>query len=130
MTTEVTFSARTVIPEIPGVEEAYLGLLPATEFLRLIENDNNEVLTSLFYDNVRHWQEWNPVNSEMRETLSSADKARFFPLLNNGVTIVARRIHPTANKFLLEDYQVVNGCQTSYVLHECRDALTDDVMVP
>lgn len=128
--TEVVFSERTVIPEIPGVEQAYLGLLPASQFLRLVENDNNEMLTSLFYDNVRHWQEWNPVNSEMRETLSSTDKARYFPLLNNGVTIVARRVHPTGNKFLLEDYQVVNGCQTSYVLHECREGLDDDVMIP
>jgi hypothetical protein len=128
--TEVVFSERTVIPEIPGVEQAYLGLLPASQFLRLVENDNNEVLTSLFYDNVRHWQEWNPVNSEMRDTLSSLEKARYFPLLNNGVTIVARRVHPTGNKFLLEDYQVVNGCQTSYVLHECRAGLTDEVMIP
>jgi hypothetical protein len=130
LATEVLFSERTVIPEIPGVEQAYLGLLSAREFLRLIENDNDEVLTSLFYDNVRHWQEWNPVNSEMRETLSSPDRARYFPLLNNGVTIVARRLRPTGNKFLLEDYQVVNGCQTSYVLHECRVGLGDDVMVP
>ena len=128
--TEIVFSARTVIPEIPGVEQAYLGRLPASQFLRLVENDNHEVLTSLFYDNVRHWQEWNPVNSEMRETLSAPERARYFPLLNNGVTIVARRVHPTANKFLLEDYQVVNGCQTSYVLHECRAGLTDEVMVP
>ncbi len=128
--TEIVFSERTVIPEIPGIEQAYLGLLPASQFLRLVENDNEEVLTSLFYDNVRHWQEWNPVNSEMRETLCTPEKARYFPLLNNGVTIVARRIHPTGNKFLLEDYQVVNGCQTSYVLHECRAELTDDIMIP
>jgi hypothetical protein len=128
--TEVVFSDRTVIPEIPGVEQAYLGLLSAHQFLRLIENDSEEVLTSLFYDNVRHWQDWNLVNTEMRETLSSPEQARYFPLLNNGVTIVARRVHPTGNKFLLEDYQVVNGCQTSYVLHECRAGLGDDVMVP
>jgi len=128
--TEVLFSERTVIPEIPGVEQAYLGLLSAPQFLRLVENDNKEVLTSLFYDNVRHWQEWNLVNSEMRDTLSSPERARYFPLLNNGVTIVARRVQPTGNKFLLEDYQIVNGCQTSYVLHECRAELGEDVMVP
>jgi hypothetical protein len=130
ITTEILFPERTVIPEIPEVEQAYIGLLPAPQFLRLIENDNEEVLTSLFYDNVRHWQEWNIVNSEIRDTLSSTDKARYFPLLNNGVTIVARRVQPTGNKFLLEDYQVVNGCQTSYVLHECRAKLSDNVMVP
>ena len=130
VTTEVIFADRTVVPEIPGVEQAYIGLLPASQFLKLVENDNQEVLTSIFYDNVRHWQEWNPVNSEMRDTLGAADSALYFPLLNNGVTIVAKRVHPTANKFLLEDYQVVNGCQTSYVLHECRAHLNDRVMIP
>lgn len=130
ISTEILFSERTVIPEMPGVEQAYLGLLPATEFLRLIENDNQEVLTSLFYDNVRHWQEWNPVNSEIRDTLRDSNMSVYFPLFNNGVTIVAKRLRPTGNKFLLEDYQVVNGCQTSFVLHESRDALSDKVMVP
>jgi hypothetical protein len=130
VSTEIVFADRTVIPEIPGVEQAYMGLLPAGQFLKLIENSNAEVVTSIFYDNVRHWQEWNPVNTEMRETLSAHERAVYFPLLNNGVTIVARRVAPTGNKFLLEDYQVVNGCQTSYVLHESRANLADDVMIP
>lgn len=130
ISTEVIFADRTVIPEIPGVQQAYIGLLPATQFLKLVENDSTEILTSIFYDNVRHWQDWNPVNSEIRETLSTAEQAMYFPLLNNGVTIVAKRVFPTANKFLLEDYQVVNGCQTSYVLHECRAQLADAVMIP
>ena len=30
----------------------------------------------------------------------------------------------------MEDYQIVNGCQTSFVLHECRDSLNERVMVP
>lgn len=46
--TEVTFAERTVIPEMPGIEQAYLGLLPAPQFLKLIENDNEEVLSALF----------------------------------------------------------------------------------
>ena len=33
---EFTFSERTVIPEIPGVSEAYLGLLPAPEFVSIL----------------------------------------------------------------------------------------------
>lgn len=130
ISTEIVFSDRTVIPEMPGVEQAYLGLLPGKEFLKLIENDNQEVLASLFYDNVRHWQDWNPVNTEIHETLINAAKSVYFPLFNNGVTIVAKRVRPTGNKFLLEDYQVVNGCQTSFVLHEARDSITDQVMVP
>jgi hypothetical protein len=96
---EITFAVKTVIPEIPRVQEAYLGLLPALEFLKLIKNDSGEIRTSIFYDNVRHWQEWNAVNKEISETVST-DKKILFPLLNNGVTIVAKRLHSTGNKFV------------------------------
>jgi len=130
ITTEITFSERTVIPEMPGVEQAYIGLLPAPEFLKLVENTNEEILSSIFFDNVRDWQEWNPVNSEMKLTLENSDAKVYFPLLNNGVTIVAKRIHPTGNKFSIEDYQIVNGCQTSYVLYEMRENLSEQVMIP
>lgn len=130
ITTEVTFSERTVIPEMPGVEQAYIGLLPAPEFLKLVQNTNEEILSSIFFDNVRDWQEWNPVNSEMKLTLENSDAKVYFPLLNNGVTIVAKRIHPTGNKFSIEDYQIVNGCQTSYVLYEMRENISEQVMIP
>lgn len=66
--TEITFTDRTVLPDLPGVEQAYIGVLPAQEYLKLIQNNNHEVLTTLFYDNVRHWQEWNLVNKEMKDT--------------------------------------------------------------
>jgi len=129
ISTEITFSDRTVLPELPGVEQAYIGVLPANEFMKLIENENHEVMTSLFYDNVRHWQEWNPVNKEIKETLEDPKQRIYFPLMNNGVTVVAKRVAPTANKFVIEDYQIVNGCQTSYVLHESGTEL-DNVAVP
>jgi hypothetical protein len=127
---EITFSERTVVPDIPGVEQAYLGLLPASEFLKLVENESGDMRSAIFYDNVRHWQEWNDVNKEMRATLSDAGSKVLFPLLNNGITVVARRVNATANRFLVEDYQIVNGCQTSFVLHQCRVLLNERVMVP
>jgi len=130
VTREIVLSERTVIPEIPNVDQAYLGLLPAPEFLKLVQNDGGEILASIFYDNVRHWQEWNAVNAEIKETLENPETKVRFPLMNNGVTIVARSVRPTGNRFTLEDYQIVNGCQTSYVLHECGSTLDDSVYVP
>jgi AIPR protein len=126
----ITFNTRTVIPEVQGVQEAYLGLLPATEFLKLIVSDTGEIISSLFYDNVRHWQELNSVNTEINQTVSNDTTKVLFPLLNNGVTIVARRVQPTGNKFMVEDYQIVNGCQTSFVLYLNRERLDSSVMVP
>lgn len=127
---EFTFSERTTMPEMPGISEAYLGLVPATEFMRLLEDDRGEVIKSLFYDNVRDWQDYNPVNSEMRETLKSDDLRVRFAIMNNGVTIIAKKLRPTGDRFFIEDYQIVNGCQTSHVLFNNRSLLTDKVMVP
>jgi len=127
---EIVFTDRTVLPDLPGVEQAYLGLLPTTEFLKMVENENQEMINSIFYDNVRDWQEWNPVNDSMRQTIEDPTKKCYFPLLNNGITIVARQVIPTGNRFVIEDYQVVNGCQTSYVLHEMREELSKDVFIP
>lgn len=127
---EILFPFRTTLPDLPGVQQAYLGLLPATEFLKLIENENGEIINSVFYDNVRAWQEWNPVNTDIRGTIDDPQKRNYFPLLNNGVTIVARQIIPTGNRFVVADYQIVNGCQTSYVLHETSNKLTAETLVP
>lgn len=127
---EIIFSQKTVLPDILGVEEAYIGILPAPQYLKLIQNDDGEIIHSLFYDNVRHWQGENPVNTEIKNTLMEDSQKVYFPLFNNGVTIVAKRIKATGNKVLLEDYQVVNGCQTSYVLQGEKEKINDDVLIP
>lgn len=127
---EFEFSERTVVPDIPGVSEAYLGLLPTKEFLSLIQDENGEILKGIFYDNVRDWQDYNPVNSEMKETLASDTLRARFALMNNGVTIIAKTLRTTANRFYIEDYQIVNGCQTSHVLFDQQGVLDESVMVP
>ena len=50
--------------------------------------------------------------------------------MNNGVTIIAKKIQPTGEKIVLEDYRVVNGCQTSNILWQYQSLLDDSVMVP
>jgi hypothetical protein len=127
---DFTFSERTVVPEIPGVKEAYLGLLPATEFITLLDDGTGGILKSIFYDNVRDWQEYNPVNAEIRATIEDQAQRARFSIMNNGVTIIAKTLRATGNRFHIEDYQVVNGCQTSHVLFENRQRLDASVVVP
>ena len=40
--------------------------------------------------------------------------------MNNGITIIARDVRTTGNRFHIQDYQIVNGCQTSHVLYDQR----------
>lgn len=127
---EFEFAQRTLVPDVPGVNEAYVGLLPANEFLNLIRDENGEILKGIFYDNVRDWQDYNPVNTEMRDTLASGALRARFALMNNGVTIISKTLRVTGNRFHIEDYQIVNGCQTSHVLFDQSKALDDTVMIP
>ncbi len=127
---EIAFAEKVTLPELEGVQQAYIGVLPLLEYLKLIHNDDEEIIHSLFYDNVRHWQEWNSVNREISETLKSEKQQQYLPIYNNGVTIVAKNIKPTGNMLLLEDYQIVNGCQTSYVIHESKGKVDGAVRVP
>jgi hypothetical protein len=126
---EFTFANRTALPDVPGVKESYLGYVPASEFLKLLRSDSGEIIGTLFDDNVRDWLDYIAVNEDIKDTLISDAKARFV-LMNNGVTLIASDIRPTGNKFLLEDYSVVNGCQTSHVLFDQQGAIDDSVSVP
>ena len=126
---EFIFENRVTIPDVPGVTQAYLGFVPVPELMKIVTDDNGEMIGSLFYSNPRDWQDYNEVNSEIKNTLKSDDKSRFV-LMNNGITIIARDIRPTGNKFVIEDYQIVNGCQTSHVLFEQADKNDKSVAVP
>lgn len=126
---EFLFAKRTTIPEISQVAEAHFGYLPWSEFKRLIIDDSGKLVDGLFFDNVRDWQGYNDVNSDIKATLVSSDKARFV-LMNNGVTIIARSLQATGDKFTIEDYQIVNGCQTTHVLFDARASLDDAVSIP
>ena len=126
---EFIFANKAVVPDVPGVQQAYLGFLPATEFVKIIQDDDGEIISGLFYDNVRDWLDSNEVNTEIVNTLKSDARSRFV-LMNNGITIIARTLQPTGNKFLIEDFSIVNGCQTSHVLFTEKDSITESVMVP
>ncbi len=50
--------------------------------------------------------------------------------MNNGVTIIAKSVRQIGTKFVIQDFQVVNGCQTCHVLWSKREQLDDMVLVP
>ncbi|MFJ6042162.1 AIPR family protein [Brachybacterium paraconglomeratum] len=128
---EFTFANKATLPEIGGVSESYVGVLPLGEFLKIISDpDTGSIRKHIFEDNVRDFQGDNPVNNEMAASLATTAGADRFAVLNNGVTLVARSLKNTANKFIASDYQIVNGCQTSHVLYNGRNSLPDSLGVP
>jgi hypothetical protein len=119
------------LPEINGVSEAYIGFITLSDFLSIVSDDEGELLSSIFYENVRDWQDYTaPVNDEIRETVLSNNKDRFV-IMNNGITMIARTLRALRrDRFQIEDFQIVNGCQTTHVLFDCHDLADNSLLIP
>jgi hypothetical protein len=127
---EFTFPNRIALPEIGHVSESHLGYVPVTDLLSILTDDDGLLMSTAFYENVRDFQgEANPVNAEIASTLAG-DRRSQFPLMNNGVTIIAKSVRQTGTKFVIRDFQVVNGCQTCNVLWSRREQLEETILVP
>lgn len=125
---EFVFDKKVVVPEVAGVTAAYLGFLPATELLKLVCDDDDSIIKSLFYENIRDFLGFNAINQEIADTLDgNSDR---FILMNNGVTMITRILNTTGDKFVIGDFQIVNGCQTTHVLHAQTEKLDATVRVP
>lgn len=124
---DISFKDKVFRENILGVKELYYGLLDGTEFIKLIEDDYGDLRKNIFYENVRDYLgDKNPVNEGIIETLKSTDGQKLFPMLNNGVTIIAKFIKPiSGSTFIVKDYQIVNGCQTSNVIHKYKSFIGD-----
>lgn len=130
-TVEFNFANKVTLPEIGGITESYLGVVPLSEFSKIVaDEETGAIRKQIFYDNVRDFQGENAVNSEMASSLNTPEGRDRFAVLNNGVTLVARSLRNTGNKFMVSDYQIVNGCQTSHVLHYNRAVLPENLDVP
>lgn len=124
---DISFKDRILLENINGVEDAYSGFLDLGEFLKLVEDESGKIRKNIFYENVRDYLgDENPVNQEIIRTICDEQKQPMFPLLNNGITIIAKYIKPIGgNKFIIKDYQIVNGCQTSNVLFKFKHKVKD-----
>lgn len=117
------------LPNIAGIDEAYLAVVRANDFVNnLLLSEDGNLRTQVFEENVRSFLGHdNLVNQSIANTLAS-DSASRFPVLNYGITIVSPDVKLQGTTLHMTNYQIVNGCQTSNVLFENRDAL-GDVMV-
>ena len=127
---EVEFSRTAAFPKIDGVNEAYIGLLSGNEFINLVSTNDGELNRELFYDNVRDFQGHNSVNQEINNTLTNEQLRNAFPLLNNGITIIARSINRTGDNIRISDFQIVNGCQTTHIIFQNKELIGADIFVP
>ncbi len=130
ITKEIIFEKHTILPKIDKVTESYLGILPCSELIKITSDEDGEIIKTIFYDNVRDFQGYNKVNTGIKKSIEEKKYNDKFVLLNNGITIVAKSLNKVGSAFKISEFQIVNGCQTSHVLHNLRDEINNDVFIP
>jgi hypothetical protein len=115
-------------PKAPGIEAGYVITVKARDFIDQILSDKNGRLRQrIFEENVRDFIGLDgEINSEMSATIQDENKQKRFGILNNGVTIISPDIRVVGLEIYMRDFQIVNGCQTSNVLFENREHVTED----
>ncbi len=127
------FPRNVVMPPNDNVEEAYIGYLNADQILKMVtiygeDGSVVDINKSVFFDNIRDFDEGSKINLEIMRTLDQ-DEGSDFVFRNNGITVVAKSITRTGDDFRIEDYQIVNGCQTSNIIFRKREE-AEKIYVP
>lgn len=130
---KLNFPKAVTMPNHEKVDEAYIGYVSATEVLEIALGEPDQegvshVNRSLFYDNVRDFNPDSEINKSIISELKSGDNSSFV-FKNNGITVVSKNIERKGDIFNLEDYQIVNGCQTTNILAHAREYV-ENIFVP
>lgn len=130
---KINFPKAITMPTHEKVDQAYIGYVPASEILEIALGDPDQdgvrhINRSLFYDNVRDFNPDSEINKRIISELESGDNDSFV-FKNNGITVVAKSIDRKSDTFTIEDYQIVNGCQTTNILAHIREK-SEGISVP
>ncbi|WP_417480169.1 AIPR family protein [Maricaulis maris] len=119
---EIDFPRNVVMPDNDKVDEAYIGYLTADQLSKLfiIRGEDGSVVgvnKSVFFDNIRDYNPKSDINIEIKKSVSELGGGDFI-FKNNGITVVAKSTKRTGDRFKIEDFQIVNGCQTSNIIFD------------
>jgi hypothetical protein len=126
--TPIKFSVRGAQPAEYSIEGTTTIIVPikASELVKMDGIANQ----SLFHHNVRGpLGNKTAVNKAIIKTISEPGQHKWFPLFHNGVTIIAKQVSNKRGVVSVEDYYVVNGCQSITALFENKTRLTPDLRI-
>ncbi len=98
--------------------------IQAKELLKLDGIQNR----TLFYKNVRYGLGRTRVNKDIEKTILDATEHDNFFLYHNGITIICDTLDETGrDQIKIQNYSVINGCQSMLSFYENREQVTDNI---
>jgi hypothetical protein len=114
---EKSYTLQLKYDKIMTDEDSYFLLSSLTDYGKFITDKEGNLRRYIFDANIRDFQKTSEINKVMRETLDSKDTADFW-WYNNGVSILAKNPIIAGNIITLDDVQIVNGLQSTYVIYQ------------
>lgn len=105
--------------------KAFIAPIRARELVRL----NGIANQTIFTHNVRGPLGSTKVNRDIVKSISDPTLHKKFPLIHNGITVLAGSIDLSDDRLTVSDYFVVNGCQSLMALYTHEKSLTDNLHV-
>jgi hypothetical protein len=102
---------------LPDGRDAYFVLATLDDYGQFVANEEGKLRRYIFDFNIRDFQKISEVNEGIEKTLRTAGKIDFW-WANNGIAILATKSAIEGNYIILDNVQVVNGLQTTHVLHK------------
>jgi AIPR protein len=123
---DLRVSETPISPEKGGL----VCLVSLSEYFQFI-TDDGRLRDEVFEENVRGYEGATVINRGIFESLRQGDSATAdFWWLNNGVTVIGRRVQAQGKKLVIDDPQVVNGLQTSRNIYQYFSSLAPDFRKP
>lgn len=119
--------ATLIFRELVREASSYLGVVQLDDYLAFVRDPaSGSLREELFDSNVRDFEGDNRVNAAIGKTLSESGGVEFW-WLNNGVTVLGDEVSGQQKTLTIARPLIVNGLQTSHVLHrsEAEGSLDD-----
>ncbi|CAM4100801.1 AIPR family protein [Kibdelosporangium persicum] len=120
-TLTLRLSESPMSPEKGGL----ICLVSLSDYFDFITDEERRLRDAIFEENVRDYEGYTVVNRGISDSLRQGDAANAdFWWLNNGVTVIGKRLQPSGKRLDIEDPQIVNGLQTSRTIYQYFHNLT------
>jgi hypothetical protein len=113
-TRQRNLGCHSLIPSDNG--DSIVCLVTIDALMRFLSDENGHLIRSMFDANVRDFLGQAEVNEAIKATLHQLSDGDFW-WFNNGITIVASAVDQKGKTLALSDPLLVNGLQTSNVIH-------------
>ncbi|MGW4846454.1 AIPR family protein [Nocardia brasiliensis] len=114
-----TLKLRVAEGPISAEKGGLICLVRLIDYYDFISDESHELRQGIFEENVRGYEGATVINRAIGSTLRQGDISSVdFWWLNNGVTILGRRVQPSGKTLAIEDPQIVNGLQTSKSIYQ------------